>query len=125
MRAQFVNTKEIPFNSVSIVTERGIVYLMGFVTEKEGEIAAHVASRVTGVQQVVKVFDYGTPEEVQRRRGVSSQPPRRRPRDVARATGRPRPERPGDGCRCRILASAEMRRVPFVNRALSVGTFVL
>ena len=27
--------------------------------------------------------------------------------------------------RCRILASAEMRRVPFVNRALSVGTFVL
>jgi osmotically-inducible protein OsmY len=74
VRAQFVNTKEIPFNSVSIVTERGVVYLMGFVTEKEGEIAAHVASRVTGVQQVVKVFDYGTPEEVQRRRGVSSQP---------------------------------------------------
>jgi osmotically-inducible protein OsmY len=74
VRAQFVNTKEIPFNSVSIVTERGVVYLMGFVTEKEGEIAAHVASRVTGVQQVVKVFDYGTPEEVQRRRVVSSQP---------------------------------------------------
>lgn len=75
VRAQFVNTKEIPFNSVSIVTERGIVYLMGFVTEKEGEIAAHVASRVTGVQQVVKVFDYGTPEEVQRRRGVSTPAP--------------------------------------------------
>lgn len=74
VRAQFVNTKEIPFNSVGIVTERGIVYLMGFVTEKEGEIAAHVASRVTGVQQVVKVFDYGTPEDVQRRRVVSSQP---------------------------------------------------
>jgi osmotically-inducible protein OsmY len=74
VRAQFVNTKEIPFNSVSIVTERGVVYLMGFVTEKEGEIAAHVASRVTGVQQVVKVFDYGTPEEVQRRRGASGQP---------------------------------------------------
>ncbi len=74
VRAQFVNTKEIPFNSVSIVTERGVVYLMGFVTEKEGEIAAHVASRVTGVQQVVKVFDYGTPEEVQRRRVASNQP---------------------------------------------------
>lgn len=74
VRAQFVNTKEIPFNSVSIVTERGVVYLMGFVTEKEGEIAAYVASRVTGVQQVVKVFEYGTPEDVQRRRVVSSQP---------------------------------------------------
>jgi osmotically-inducible protein OsmY len=75
VRAQFVNTKEIPFNSVSIVTERGIVYLMGFVTAKEGEIAAYVASRVSGVQQVVKAFDYGTPEEVQRRRPGSSQPP--------------------------------------------------
>ena len=74
VRAAFVNTKEIAFNSVGIVTERGIIYLMGYVTEREGEIAAHVASRVTGVRQVVKVFDYGTPEEVQRRRGVSSQP---------------------------------------------------
>lgn len=75
VRAAFVNTKEIAFNSVGIVTERGVIYLMGFVTEREGEIAAHVASRVTGVQQVVKVFDYGTPEEVQRRRSGSSQPP--------------------------------------------------
>lgn len=75
VRAQFVNTREIPFNSVSIVTERGIVYLLGFVTEKEGEVAAHVASRVSGVQQVVKVFDYGTAEEVQARRLGASQPP--------------------------------------------------
>ena len=75
VRAQFVNTKEIPFNSISIVTERGVVYLMGFVTAKEGEVAAYVASRVSGVQQVVKVFDVGTPEEVQRRRLGASQPP--------------------------------------------------
>ncbi len=74
VRAQFVNTTEIPFNAVGIVTERGVVYLMGFVTEKEGEIAAYVASRVSGVKQVVKVFDYGTPEDVQRRRVGGSQP---------------------------------------------------
>jgi osmotically-inducible protein OsmY len=75
VRAQFVNTKEIPFNSISIVTERGVVYLMGFVTAKEGEVAAYVASRVAGVQQVVKVFDFGTPEEVRQRRLGASQPP--------------------------------------------------
>lgn len=74
VRGQFINTKELSSNAISLVTERGVVYLMGFVTEKEGEIAAYVASRVAGVQQVVKVFDYGTPEEVQRRRGASSQP---------------------------------------------------
>jgi osmotically-inducible protein OsmY len=74
VRTQFINTKELKSNAISIVTERGVVYLMGFVTEKEGEIAAYVASRVPGVKQVVKVFDYGTPEEVQRRSAASSQP---------------------------------------------------
>ncbi len=72
VRAAFVNTREIAFNSIDIVTERGIIYLMGFVTEKEGEIAAIVASRVSGVKQVVKVFDYGSAEEVQRRRTGSA-----------------------------------------------------
>jgi osmotically-inducible protein OsmY len=74
VRAAFVNTKQIAFNSVDIVTERGIVYLLGFVTEKEGEVAAYVASRVGGVRKVVKVFDYGSPEEVQRRRNPSGPP---------------------------------------------------
>jgi osmotically-inducible protein OsmY len=75
VRAAFVNTREIAFNSVEIVTERGIVYLLGVVTEKEGEVAAYVASRVAGVHQVVKVFDYASAEEVQRRRaGVTGQP---------------------------------------------------
>jgi osmotically-inducible protein OsmY len=74
VRAQLINTKEISSNAISIVTERGIVYLMGFVTEKEGELAAYVASRVAGVKQVVKVFDYGTPEEVQSRRLGAAQP---------------------------------------------------
>jgi osmotically-inducible protein OsmY len=79
VRAAFVNTREIAFNSIDIVTERGIIYLMGFVTQKEGEVAAHVASRVSGVQQVVKVFEYGSPEEVQRRRQIGSQTPMQPP----------------------------------------------
>jgi osmotically-inducible protein OsmY len=57
VRAAFVNTREIAFNSVDIVTERRTIYLMGAVTQKEADVAAHVASRVSGVQQVVKLFD--------------------------------------------------------------------
>jgi len=77
VRAAFINTKEIAFNSIEIVVERRIVYLLGFVTEKEGQIAALVASKVSGVQQVVKVFEYATQEEVDQRRalGGSSAPP--------------------------------------------------
>jgi len=72
VRAAFINTREIAFNSVEIVTERRIVYLLGFVTEEEGKIAALVASKVSGVQQVVKVFDIASREEVDRRRAMGA-----------------------------------------------------
>jgi len=72
VRAAFVNTREIAFNSVEIVTERGIVYLLGLVTEHEGQIVALVASKVSGVKQVVKVFDYASKEEIDRRRATTA-----------------------------------------------------
>jgi osmotically-inducible protein OsmY len=74
VRAAFVNTREIAFNSIEIVTERRIVYLLGLVTENEGKIAALVASKVPGVQQVVKVFDVASQEEVDRRRAMGAAP---------------------------------------------------
>ena len=72
VRAAFVNTREIAFNSVEIVTERGIVYLLGLVTEHEGQIVALVASKVSGVKQVVKVFDYASKEDIERRRATTA-----------------------------------------------------
>jgi osmotically-inducible protein OsmY len=72
VRAAFINTREIAFNSVEIVTERRIVYLLGLVTDEEGKIAAQVASKVSGVQQVVKAFDIASREEVDRRRAVGA-----------------------------------------------------
>ena len=41
-----------------VVTEKGIVYLMGIVTPDEAESATEIARRVGGVQRVVKVFEY-------------------------------------------------------------------
>lgn len=61
VRASFVNTKEVAFNSIEIVTERRTVYLLGIVSQREADIAALVASKVPGVQQVVKVFEIGVP----------------------------------------------------------------
>jgi osmotically-inducible protein OsmY len=72
VRAAFINTKEIAFNSIGIVTERHVVYLLGLVTEKEGEIAALVAAKVSGVKQVVKVFDYASRDEIDKRRAAAT-----------------------------------------------------
>lgn len=43
---------------VKVVTENGVVYLMGLVHQNEGNIAAEVARREDGVKKVVKVFEY-------------------------------------------------------------------
>ena len=43
---------------VKVVTQRGIVYLMGIVTRSEGDAAAQIASTTSGVVRVVKVFEY-------------------------------------------------------------------
>ena len=64
VKAAFVDTKELQVASIKVVTERGIVYLMGRVTETESNIAAQVARSVGGVQKVVKVFEIITAAEL-------------------------------------------------------------
>ena len=43
---------------VKVVTENGVVYLMGIVTEQEANDAVEVARTTGGVIKVVKVFEY-------------------------------------------------------------------
>jgi hypothetical protein len=49
---------------MKVVTERGVVFLMGRVTEAEASSAASAARSVGGVQKVVKVFEIITPAEL-------------------------------------------------------------
>ena len=77
VKAQFVDTSDLQVNSIKVVTERGIVYLMGRVTETEAKRATEVARSVGGVQKVVRVFEILTPSEVaavQASVGAASQP---------------------------------------------------
>ncbi|WP_322996158.1 BON domain-containing protein [Castellaniella sp.] len=56
VKTQMVATKGVPFRTIKITTERGVVYLMGKVTATEGDIAAKTAAGVSGVNQVIKLF---------------------------------------------------------------------
>ena len=58
VKARFVESNKFQINHVKVVTERGVVYLMGIVTHQEGDAAAQIASTTEGVQRVVKVFEY-------------------------------------------------------------------
>ena len=57
VKATFVDARDIEATAFKVLTERGTVYLMGRVTEREGNRAAELARRVAGVQKVVRVFD--------------------------------------------------------------------
>jgi osmotically-inducible protein OsmY len=45
-------------NHIKVITENSTVYLMGIVTQAEGDAAAEVARTSKGVHGVVKVFEY-------------------------------------------------------------------
>ncbi len=64
VKASLVDKKTISATSVKVTTERGVVYLMGLVTPREGNIAADVAKGVAGVNRVVKIFEYISEEDV-------------------------------------------------------------
>lgn len=64
VKASIADTKGLYVNSIKVVTERGIVYMMGRVTEQEATQAANVARGVAGVIKVVRVFDILTEAEL-------------------------------------------------------------
>lgn len=60
VKAALVPIRSIPGfdpTRVKVVTERGVVFLMGLVTPQEANVAADAASQVGGVRQVVTLFE--------------------------------------------------------------------
>ena len=58
VKARFVEANEFHANHVKVVTERGVVYLMGIVSKPEAEAAARLAAQTSGVTRVVRLFEY-------------------------------------------------------------------
>lgn len=67
IRLSMVDARDVFANAYRIVVERGDVYLMGMVTEREANRGAEIASGVSGVTKVVKVFQVITEDELARR----------------------------------------------------------
>jgi len=66
VKAAFVDAKDLQVNAVKVVTERGIVYLMGRVTSREAKRATDIARSISGVTKVVRVFEEISEQELQR-----------------------------------------------------------
>jgi len=58
VRTQMAANSDVPSGRIRVVTENSVVYLMGMVSQAEGDRAALLARNVAGVSRVVKVFEY-------------------------------------------------------------------
>lgn len=57
VKSFLLTNTEIQGNRVKVVTEDGVVYLMGLATRAEAERITEEASSIGGVQKVVKLFE--------------------------------------------------------------------
>lgn len=58
VKSRFLVTRNLDPTHVKVITEAGVVYLLGLVTRAEGDLAAEQATTIEGVTGVVKVFEY-------------------------------------------------------------------
>ena len=64
VKATFVDTKDLQAPAIKVITERGIVPLMGTVTQRDATRSADVAASVPGVKKVVRAFEVITESEL-------------------------------------------------------------
>jgi osmotically-inducible protein OsmY len=65
VKAGLVDAKDLFSNAFKVVTDRGVVYLLGRVTQREAALATQIARSTTGVLKVVRVLEIITEEELQ------------------------------------------------------------
>ena len=56
VKTALIRDKGVNSSTIKVVTERGIVYLLGIVGSTEGDTAVNLAKQVGGVVRIVKIF---------------------------------------------------------------------
>jgi osmotically-inducible protein OsmY len=64
VKANLIDARDLNASAFKVVTERGVVYLLGRVTAREADRATDIARRTSGVQKVVRLFEIITEEEL-------------------------------------------------------------
>ena len=57
IKSALLQSAEIDGGRVKVITENGVVYLMGLVTQKEADRITDIAATTSGVNRVVRLFE--------------------------------------------------------------------
>lgn len=58
IKTRMLSYNDVPASKVKVVTENGVVYLLGIISRAEASRATAVAQEVNGVQKIVRLFEY-------------------------------------------------------------------
>ncbi|HWD30060.1 BON domain-containing protein [Pseudomonas caricapapayae] len=58
IKTQMLTDSNIPGSRIKVITENGIVYMLGLLTQQEATRATNLVQGVSGVQKIVKLFEY-------------------------------------------------------------------
>ena len=58
VKTEMLATKGLQSSTIKVITQNGVVYLMGIVSHEQGDATAEIARQVSGVRKVVKIFQY-------------------------------------------------------------------
>jgi len=72
VKARFIDAGKFAVNHVKVVTEAGVVYLLGLVTKREADAAVEIARTTGGALKVVRMFEILSEETA---RQIDSRPP--------------------------------------------------
>jgi len=61
VKSNFIGAEKFRTTDIKVVTEAGVVYLLGLITREEADAATEIARGTAGVQKVVRVFEYVKP----------------------------------------------------------------
>jgi osmotically-inducible protein OsmY len=64
VKSNLIDARDISASAFKVVTERGVVFLLGRVTAREADRATDLARRSSGVQKVVRLFEIITEEDL-------------------------------------------------------------
>jgi osmotically-inducible protein OsmY len=63
VKTSLIEAKDLQSNAFKVVTERGVVYLMGRVTQREADRSTDIARSTSGVVKVVRSFEFISEDE--------------------------------------------------------------
>lgn len=63
VKTRMLATENFDATRIKVITESRTVYLMGLVSQEQGSQAAEIASKIEGVERVIKLFEYVEPVE--------------------------------------------------------------